>query len=66
MVSLHLCRLDLHPMYYTELVCVCSWLPVPGGSCNYAISIATSSPRESPPHMCYPVVLGGRHKVWQI
>ena len=41
-------------------VCVCSWLPVPGGSRNYAIPIATSSPRESPPHMCYPVVLALR------
>jgi hypothetical protein len=39
------------------VVCVCLWLPVPGGSCNYAISIATSSPQESPPHMRYPVVL---------
>jgi hypothetical protein len=38
-------------------VCVCSGNPVPGGSCNHAIPIATSPPRESPPHLCHPVVL---------
>ena len=42
-------------------VCVCVFLASgPGGSCNYSISIATSSPRESPRHMCYPVVLALR------
>jgi hypothetical protein len=38
-------------------VCVCSGNPVPGGSCNHAIPIATSPPQESPPHLCHPVVL---------
>ncbi len=37
--------------------CVCSGNPVPGGSCNHSIPIATSPPRESPPHLCHPVVL---------
>jgi hypothetical protein len=45
-------------------MCVCSWLPVPGGSCNYAIPIATSSPQESPPHMCRIICEGEISRVF--
>ena len=43
--------------WHNVCVCVCSGNTVPGGSCNHGIPIATSPPRESPPHLCHPVVL---------
>ena len=54
--------------WHNVCVCVCSGNPVPGGSCNHAIPIATSpppgksSPYVSPSSTAPPVSLGSFQK----